>query len=712
MKLSVWLPVVLIIAFILDGCNGSNNSLNNNNLNPQSLWASSDVTFDQLGTIPVFESKPTRTLVYVHNNSDHEINGINYSGFDNLNGKYGADNARQQQIILQNSAQKCSSIKANSSCALEIVTPILSKDTTSKASAILMLSYLENNQTYHDSQIVNMSLVHANTPDGVTFASNISTPLTPSNTYSVVYAYASGVNQNYKIISLAIGSPASITINSLLNNQLVTSESVYAVEISIPESSKSYTIPLTITSQKQLTQINSIDKNTITNQIYTNSSNIEVTDATGNSIILSSNPTTTNLTTESNNGFYFLKNIGTRDVTLTSITTSNSSLSIETALNLGLPACNADQTLTAGNVCALGYRILSGNNDANSWNGDIKVHYSSAPANTPGVASSTIYWYKNSITKTPNITITTANSWRTILGSAYVITATISDGRSTITPVINNLNGASILPASCDLDSASFETSSCTFIVTPYANSGNYAYWDSANIANSTDPAIPSIYAQSGISLNISATNNATINGNTGTYMTSGITGIVVAPYIYLPAPMEGGSGTDNNGISWGTNGVVANRFKSGNQQTGIQCPIGQEIESDTLTGLTWVKNPNLFGKKNWQAALEAVNAMNGSENSVIGYHFCGYNDWRLPTIQELLSLMNYGVKDQAAWFNSVGFSNVLPAPYWSSTISQNNSEAWLISFYDNPNQGYFAGTVSTIIQNIPHYVWPVRGGQ
>lgn len=710
MKLSVWLPVVFVLTFIFSGCNGSDSSLNNN-LNPQNLWASSDVTFDQLGTIPVFESKPTRTLVYVHNNSDHEINGINYSGFDNLNGKYDTSSIRQQQIILQSSAQKCSSIKAHSSCALEIITPILSKDTTSKASAILMLSYLENNQTYHDSQIMNMSLVQANTSDGITFASDISTPLIPSNTYSVVYAYANEVNQSYKVISLAIGSPASITINSL-NNQLVTSESVYAIEISTPESSTGYTIPLTITSQKQI-QINSPDKKTLTNQIYTNSSDIEVTNTTNNSIILSSNPTSTNLTTESNNGFYFLKNIGTRSVTLTSITTSNSSLSIQTTLNLKLPICNINQMLAAGNVCVLGYSILSGNNDTNYGNGDIKVHYSSAPANTPGVASSTIYWYKNSITKTPNITITTINSWRTILGSAYGFTATINDGRSTITPVINNLNGASIFPTSCDLDSTSFETSSCTFIVTPYTSSGNYAYWDSANITNSNDPAIPNTYAQSEISLNISATNNATINGNMSTYMINDITGIVVAPYIYLPAPKEGSTEADNNGISWGTNGVVANRFKSGNQQTGIQCPIGQEIESDTLTGLTWVKSPNLFGKKNWQGALDTINAMNSFESNQIGYHFCGYNDWRLPTIQELLSLMNYGVRDQAAWLNSVGFSNVLPEPYWSSsTTSRNSSDAWLISFYDNPQQGYFAGTVQTITKNVQHYVWPVRGGQ
>lgn len=175
---------------------------------------------------------------------------------------------------------------------------------------------------------------------------------------------------------------------------------------------------------------------------------------------------------------------------------------------------------------------------------------------------------------------------------------------------------------------------------------------------------------------------------------------------------MEGNSGTDNNGISWGINGVVANRFKSGNQQTEAPCPIGQEIESDTLTGLTWVKDPNLFGKKNWQDAINVISGMNSSESNALGYHFCGYSDWRLPTIQELLSLMNYGIKDQAGWLNSVGFSNVLPEAYWSSTVPPNNSEAWLISFYNNPNQGYFAGTVSTTLKNIPHYIWPVRGGQ
>jgi hypothetical protein len=76
----------------------------------------------------------------------------------------------------------------------------------------------------------------------------------------------------------------------------------------------------------------------------------------------------------------------------------------------------------------------------------------------------------------------------------------------------------------------------------------------------------------------------------------------------------------------------------------------------DELTGLMWPKNGNL-ADGTWQQALDYSN----------GITLCGHDDWRLPNIVELRSLINDEEKDNSTWLNSQGFNNFQNG-YWSST--------------------------------------------
>ncbi len=130
---------------------------------------------------------------------------------------------------------------------------------------------------------------------------------------------------------------------------------------------------------------------------------------------------------------------------------------------------------------------------------------------------------------------------------------------------------------------------------------------------------------------------------------------------------------------------------------------------SDKLTGLMWVKNLNtviIKGSTNgnsttWQNALDSVK----QANAVGGY--CGYTDWRLPNINELKSLVNYGHSSPAAWLNTEGFVGVRANIYWSSTLggAPYTGDVWHVYFS--------SGRVhADINKNGPFYVWPVRGGR
>lgn len=136
---------------------------------------------------------------------------------------------------------------------------------------------------------------------------------------------------------------------------------------------------------------------------------------------------------------------------------------------------------------------------------------------------------------------------------------------------------------------------------------------------------------------------------------------------------------------------------------------------TDTETGLTWAKcalgrywDENVAGDSSddecisspdtisWQAALEAAQAANAGS-------FLGYDDWRLPNVNELVSLVESACTNPQINVNL--FPDTVAGQYWTSShcASPSNAGAWRVFFnYDS---------VSCTDKVQANYVRFVRGG-
>lgn len=104
-----------------------------------------------------------------------------------------------------------------------------------------------------------------------------------------------------------------------------------------------------------------------------------------------------------------------------------------------------------------------------------------------------------------------------------------------------------------------------------------------------------------------------------------------------------------------------------------------EDVVADTKTGLMWTRDGNIVGEKmTWDAA------MNWAKNLNYG----GYNDWRLPTKEELETFAKRGGNRPSDGFNANGFSNTQMSNYWSSS-SYDSGYAWVVDFYDGSVHDY-----------------------
>ncbi len=139
----------------------------------------------------------------------------------------------------------------------------------------------------------------------------------------------------------------------------------------------------------------------------------------------------------------------------------------------------------------------------------------------------------------------------------------------------------------------------------------------------------------------------------------------------------------------------------------------------DQMTGLVWMKDARCMGAENWPNALVAVaelydgSASGGDCNLADGSQ---PDDWRLPTINELLSLVHRDYYDPAMsnfagtaqWSATTGFLNLVWfSKYWSSTsYADDPDRAWQINFK------YGLEGTTDKLSLTRNYVWPVRGGR
>jgi hypothetical protein len=144
-----------------------------------------------------------------------------------------------------------------------------------------------------------------------------------------------------------------------------------------------------------------------------------------------------------------------------------------------------------------------------------------------------------------------------------------------------------------------------------------------------------------------------------------------------------------------------------GDREEGLAWPDSRFADNDdgtvtdNLTGLTWLKNADRFGEREWVLALTDCNSLVDDGTELTDGSLPG--DWRLPNIKELQSLIDYGNSGPALPANHP-FTNVRFGNYWSSTtVTGYTSMAWNINI--------FAGDTNYPDKTANYYVWPVRGG-
>ncbi|MEM7261538.1 MAG: DUF1566 domain-containing protein [Planctomycetota bacterium] len=88
---------------------------------------------------------------------------------------------------------------------------------------------------------------------------------------------------------------------------------------------------------------------------------------------------------------------------------------------------------------------------------------------------------------------------------------------------------------------------------------------------------------------------------------------------------------------------------------------------TDTCTGLMWQQDLGFVSAVNWQGSLEYCATL----------ELGGHDDWRLPTIREIQSIVDYNRTGPA--FDPI--FRALETRYWSSTTVVNNrTHAWVVN--------------------------------
>ena len=130
----------------------------------------------------------------------------------------------------------------------------------------------------------------------------------------------------------------------------------------------------------------------------------------------------------------------------------------------------------------------------------------------------------------------------------------------------------------------------------------------------------------------------------------------------------------------------------------------GDGTVMDSLTGLMWLKDAGCL-KNRWNDSLNIIVDFNtNAQRYACSGYSANYNDWRMPNVKELESMINYDVSNAAGWLNSAGFTNVKYSSYWSSTTSRKSASlAWMMNMKKS----------GKLLQNkkSTFYAWPVRGG-
>lgn len=135
--------------------------------------------------------------------------------------------------------------------------------------------------------------------------------------------------------------------------------------------------------------------------------------------------------------------------------------------------------------------------------------------------------------------------------------------------------------------------------------------------------------------------------------------------------------------------------FENAPQNRGARFMVigekNREAVRDKQTGLVWEQSPTL-DMSDWEMAQRRCSSS----------HAGGGADWRVPSVQELRTLVEPSSIDVKLPADHP-FANVEPSIYWSSTERRENGA--YASFVD-----FGSGGSATLEKYMPTFVWCVRG--
>jgi hypothetical protein len=114
----------------------------------------------------------------------------------------------------------------------------------------------------------------------------------------------------------------------------------------------------------------------------------------------------------------------------------------------------------------------------------------------------------------------------------------------------------------------------------------------------------------------------------------------------------------------------------------------------DNVTGLMWEIKTNDYGLRDWgygytnfgaayNPATQYQTDASGYVTAVNATNLCGYSDWRLPTVDELHSIVDYSVSYGGITIDTTWFPLSTNSTYWTAT-SVGASYAWYVDFFGN----------------------------
>jgi hypothetical protein len=212
----------------------------------------------------------------------------------------------------------------------------------------------------------------------------------------------------------------------------------------------------------------------------------------------------------------------------------------------------------------------------------------------------------------------------------------------------------------------------------PFAHAGNELYWTSTSYFGGEEgsPQAWAIRMADGRYVN-DGSQNVKASANNGVWAVRGTGSGAARPQatgLYVPF-QSGDDGTLQKGVP-----LIFPRFIEN----------GNGTVTDTVTGLTWLKQANCI-QGDWATAVAAVNVLASGQ--------CGLTDgsaagaWRMPNRKELQSLADRNENNEADYldytflnpdqtvFQTAVFMNFIPSQYyWTSTTDATNpSEAWTV---------------------------------